>query len=40
LVITCGGFYGFSDSLREWIAEQNSGVKGLFIIKVGGKTDE
>ena len=37
--ITCGGFYGFSESLREWIAEQNADVKGLFVIKVGGKTD-
>ncbi len=38
--ITCGGFYGFSDSLREWIVEQDADVKGLFVIKVGGKTDE
>ena len=40
MFITCGGFYGFSESLREWIAEQNADVKGLFVIKVGGKTDE
>jgi flavodoxin len=40
MFITCGGFYGFSDSLREWIAEQKADVKGLFVIKVGGKTDE
>ncbi len=38
--ITCGGFYGFSESLKEWISEQNDDVKGLFVIKVGGKTDE
>ncbi|MHC5077109.1 MAG: flavodoxin family protein [Planctomycetota bacterium] len=38
--ITCGGFYGFSESLEEWIAEQKADVKGLFVIKVGGKTDE
>jgi len=38
--ITCGGFYGFSESLKEWISEQNADVKGLFVIKVGEKTDE
>jgi flavodoxin len=38
--ITCGGYYGFADSLEEWIAEQSAEVKGLFVIKVGGKTDE
>jgi len=38
--ITCGGFYGFAESLEEWIAEQGAEVKGLFVIKVGGKTDE
>ena len=40
MLINCGGFYGFSESLKEWISEQNADVKGLFVIKVGGKTDE
>ena len=38
--ITCGGYYGFAESLKEWIAEQGADVKGLFVIKVGGITDE
>ena len=38
--ITCGGFYGFYSSLREWISEQNAVVKDLYIINIGGKKDE
>jgi flavodoxin len=38
--ITCGGFYGFSDSLREWISDKNAKVKDIYVVKVGGKTDE
>jgi flavodoxin len=38
--ITCGGYYGFAESLEEWIAEQGAEVKGLFVIKLGEKTDE
>ena len=38
--ITCGGFYGFYGSLREWISERNAVVKDLYVIKVGGKQDE
>ncbi len=38
--ITCGGFYGFYGSLREWISEQNAEVKDVYVVKVGGKKDE
>ena len=38
--ITCGGFYGFYNSLREWLSESNAAVKDLYVIKVGGKQDE
>ena len=32
--ITCGGYYGFAESLEEWIAEQGAKVKGLFVIRL------
>ena len=38
--ITCGGFYGFYGSLRDWISEQNAEVKDVYVLKVGGKKDE
>ena len=38
--ITCGGFYGFYNSLREWLSEGNAVVKDLYVIKAGGKKDE
>ncbi len=38
--ITCGGFYGFYNSLREWLSEGNAAVKDLYVLKVGGKKDE
>ena len=38
--ITCGGFYGFDDNLKEWISDKNADVKDIYVIKVGGKKDE
>ena len=40
MYITCGGFYGFYGSLRDWISEQNAEVKDVYVLKVGGKKDE
>lgn len=40
MYITCGGFYGFYDSLRGWISEQNAEVNDIYVVKVGGKKDE